>query len=93
MNEKIPNFGSLKVAYGDALIGNDICNLPRNSPYIIFNVSKTQFSVVRFSGTCRFNGYNYTYMPKTDELWRDDFLQWITKKNYSDKRFNKELVN
>ena len=86
MNEKIPNFGSLKIEYKNALIGNDECDLPRNSPYIIFDVSKTQFSVARFSGVCLYNGYSYTYMHRTDELWRDDFLRWITRRNYNDKQ-------
>jgi hypothetical protein len=41
------------------------------------NVSMTLFSIARHYGGIRFNGHNYTYFPKHDELWRDDVLKMV----------------
>lgn len=56
------------------------CPLPRdNKPLAIGNVSKTQFSVARYSGGCRYNGTYYIYVPEIDALIRDDFHRWAMK--------------
>lgn len=44
------------------------------------NVSQTQFSIARYYGGCQYNGDSYTYLPETDELIRDDVLQWKLKR-------------
>ncbi|WP_417744812.1 hypothetical protein [Rosistilla oblonga] len=49
------------------------------SPFMICSVTRSMFSVARFSGGAKIKGCDYTYNPKTDELIRDDVLKWITK--------------
>lgn len=61
------------------LSGVEECGLHRRTPYGITNVRETVFSVARFSGMCKFQGDDYTYLPETDELIRNDVLRW--KKN------------
>ena len=53
--------------------------LPRDTPYCIYGVSEGVFSVARHYGACRFNGHLYTYFPATDELVRDDVLNFVAK--------------
>ena len=56
------------------------CPLPRNDkPFAIGNVSKTQFSVARYSGGIRYNGTHYIYVPEIDALIRDDVHKWAMK--------------
>lgn len=43
------------------------------------NVSQTQLSISRHYGCAVVNGQRYTYLPATDELIRDDVLQFVTK--------------
>lgn len=43
-----------------------------NGPERIYNVSKTQFSVSRFYGGCKFNGVDYHYDAASDTLTRMD---------------------
>lgn len=57
------------------------CPLHRRTPFGITNVKLTQFSVARFYGAIKFNGENYTYIPDSDELIRDDVLRWLKKQN------------
>lgn len=55
------------------------CPLKRDAPFAVLHVSQTQFSVARHYGGMQFQGYRYTYNPKTDELVRDDVLKWLKK--------------
>jgi hypothetical protein len=68
-----------------ALFGIDQCPLHRKTPFGIRNVSMTQLSIARHYGGIKYNGEAYTYIPKTDELIRDDVLKWQRKnaKKYS----------
>lgn len=61
-----------------------IQHLDRSAPYVIQNVTQTQFSVARHYGTCRFNGHLYTFFPATDELIRDDVLKFVAKLRKTD---------
>ena len=57
------------------LDGLDNCPLHTRNPFLIRNVSKTQFSIARYSGGCTLNGDRYVYLPQTDELIRADVLK------------------
>ena len=61
------------------LDGLDNCPLHKRNPFGIRNVSKTQFSIARYSGGCTLNGDHYIYIPPTDELIRADVLKWKQK--------------
>ena len=61
------------------LDGLDNCPLHKRTPFWIRNVSKTQFSIARYSGGCTLNGDRYVYLPQTDELIRADVLKWEKK--------------
>lgn len=63
------------------LSGVGECGLHRRTPYGITNVRETIFSVSRHSGGCKFQGDDYTYLPETDELIRNDVLKWKKKQN------------
>lgn len=54
-----------------------IQSLPRETPYLIRNVSSGYFSTARHYGGCKYNGKSYTYIPTTDELIRDDVLKFV----------------
>lgn len=60
------------------LFGLDGCPLHRKTPYGMTNVSMTQLSIARHYGGIKCNGESYTYLPKTDELIRNDVLKWQT---------------
>ena len=62
-----------------ALFGLDQCPLHRKTPFGIRNVSMTQLSIARHYGGIKYNGDEYTYLPKTDELIRNDVLKWQRK--------------
>lgn len=47
---------------------------------VIKNISKTQFSVARYSGGCKINGQEYIYNPKTDELILKSYFKEYLKK-------------
>lgn len=55
------------------------CPLHRRSPFLIRSVSTSYFSVARHYGGAKIQGCDYTYLPETDEIVRDDVLQWIQK--------------
>lgn len=55
------------------------CPLHRRSPFLIRSVSSSYFSVARHYGGCKIQNEDYTYRPATDELIRNDVLQWIQK--------------
>lgn len=61
------------------LDGLDNCPLHKRNPFVIRNVSKTQFSIARYSGGCTLNGDRYVYIPHADELIRADVLKWKKK--------------
>lgn len=69
----------LPIDDGSALGGLEECPLPRKTPFGITNVRMTQFSIARFYGGIQFNGDTYTYLSDTDELIRDDVLEWRLK--------------
>lgn len=46
--------------------------MKRNRPERIYNVSKTQFSIARVYGRCKFNGADYHYDAESDTLTRMD---------------------
>lgn len=54
-----------------------IQSLHKRTPYIIQDVTKTQFSIARFYGAISYNGESYLYNPATDELIRADVLRFI----------------
>lgn len=62
-----------------ALFGLDQCPLHKRTPFGIRNVSMTQLSIARHYGGIEYNGDKYTYLPKTDELIRNDVLKWQSK--------------
>lgn len=53
--------------------------LDRATPFVICAVSRSQLSIARFYGGCKFQGRNYSYIPTTDELLRDDVMKWLAK--------------
>lgn len=53
--------------------------LDRATPFVICGVSRSQLSIARFYGGCKFQGRNYSYIPTTDELLRDDVVKWLAK--------------
>ena len=75
----------------------DNCPLHRKSPFGITNVTQTQFSIARYYGGINFNGSMYIYYPDTDELIRQDVMQWKAKQLKSkhkkqSENFQKELI-
>jgi hypothetical protein len=65
-----------------------LSNLSRDTPFLIAWVGHWQLSIARHYGGCKFNGQNYTYIPTTDELVRDDVLKWVTKRRKEQKRID-----
>lgn len=63
--------------------------LHQRTPYVIAGVSRSMFSIARYSGGCTYNGCSYTYMPQHDELIRDDVLKLVTKQRKADKALRK----
>lgn len=56
-----------------------LSKLDRGAAFLIRGVSSSQLSIARHYGGCTFQGRNYTYMPLTDELIRDDVVKWLAK--------------
>lgn len=48
-------------------------------PWQIFGVSRSQLSIARHYGGCKYNGHGYTYDPSDDSLTRDDVLDEAVK--------------
>lgn len=67
------------------LLGVEVCGLHRRTPYGMTNVSMTQLSIAKYCGGCKFQGESYTYLPHTDELIRDDVLEWQQKQKCAAK--------
>lgn len=74
--EKSKRHSALPSVNGSALVGLEECLLQRKTPFGITNVKTTQFSIARYYGGIKFNGDDFTYLPDTDELIRDDVLRW-----------------
>ena len=53
--------------------------LHKRTPYLIRGVSQTQLSIARYHSGIKYNGDSFTYMPTTDELVRDDVVEFIEK--------------
>jgi len=51
-------------------------------------VSALVFKIARHYGGITYNGDSYTYLPKTDELIRDDVLKWKRKQGRKPKTPN-----
>lgn len=62
-----------------ALFGLAECPLHRRTPFGMTNVSMTQLSIARHYGGITFQGEEYTYIPTTDELIRNDVMKWQRK--------------
>lgn len=56
-----------------------LSDLPTAAPFVIPNVSHSQFSISRYYGGCKLGGMHYTYMQPADELVRDDVLHWLKR--------------
>ena len=69
-------------------VGVEACGLHRRTPYGMTNVSMTQLSIARHYGGIKYNGDSYTYLPKTDELIRDDVIKWQRKQKRAAKTPN-----
>lgn len=54
--------------------------LHRKTPFVIQDVSRSQLSIARHFGGAKFNGDHYDYIPPTDELVREDVVQWLLKR-------------
>lgn len=67
-------------------------DLSRATAFAMRNVSSGFFSVARHYGGAKINGASYTYFPESDELIRDDVLQWITKRRKAQKRSRVEAA-
>jgi hypothetical protein len=48
-----------------------------NAPEKIHNVSQTQFSIARYYGGIKFNGYTYRYNADDDTLTREDIVMQL----------------
>lgn len=48
-------------------------------PWQIFGVSRSQLSIARHYGGCKYNGHGYAYDPIDDSLTRDDVLKAVMK--------------
>jgi len=53
------------------------CPLNRITPFMIANVSMTQFSIARHFGGITFQNKPYRYFAETDVLIRDDVVRWL----------------
>lgn len=63
-----------------------LSKLDRATPFLIAGVSRSQFSIARHYGGCRIQGRNYSYLPLTDELIRDDVVKWLAKYRKAQKK-------
>lgn len=54
-------------------------SLKKGAPFIIRNVTATQFSIARHYGGINYAGHFYAYFAATDELVRDDCLKLVAK--------------
>lgn len=79
MKSNLPNQNTRTTEMKTALTGLDDCPLHRKTPFGMTNVSMTQLSIARHSGGIKYNGDQYTYLPESDELIRDDVLKWQKK--------------
>lgn len=56
------------------------------NPERIHHVSKTQLSIARYFGGCKYNGDEYVYIPGEDVLIRKDVFKKEKKgKNHNDQ--------
>jgi hypothetical protein len=60
----------------DALQGS---GLSLKAPFLMRSVSSGMFSIARHYGGAKFQGFDYTYNPKFDELIRSDVLKFLAK--------------
>lgn len=66
-----------------------VSELNRDTPYGIQNCRHGHFSIARHYGGINYNGRHYIYIPKTDELIRDNVLKWVTDRR---KRIKQEKL-
>lgn len=63
--------------------------LDQSTPFVVQGVSRSQLSVSRHYGGCRYQGRDYFYNPVTDELIRSDVLRWVQKRRKVQEREKK----
>lgn len=56
-----------------------LSTLDKNTPFLIRWVSNSQLSIARHYGGCTFQRQWYKYLPLTDELIREDVVEWLAK--------------
>ena len=66
-----------------------VSELHRKTPFLIANCQTSVFSIARHYGGARYQGYEYVYIPTTDELIRQDVLKWLAK--YRKEQKSKEI--
>jgi hypothetical protein len=77
-----------ELEYADLLISD----IDKTIPLAIAHVSKTQFSVARYSGGCIYQRKRYIYNYQTDELIRDDVMKAVGKMRRAAKKAEKKPV-
>jgi hypothetical protein len=70
----------------EEIVAMQATKLDRETPFVIRGVSRSQLSIARFCGGCKFQGRTYTYIPTTDELLRDDVVEWLAKHRKSQRK-------
>ena len=66
------------------------CPLDRSTPYIIRNVSASQFSVSRYFGGMTYQDRHYIYDHHSDELVRADVRKWLADSGRAARRAAKQ---
>lgn len=69
----------------DELAYVDLLGTSRLTPFVIMNVSNTQFSIARHYGGITYQGAGYAHLPDHDELIRRDVLEMV-------QRYRKEIA-
>jgi hypothetical protein len=63
-----------------------LSKLDTEAPFLIRWVSNGQLSIARHYGGCTFQKSWYKYMPLTDELIREDVVEWLAKYRKQQKK-------
>jgi hypothetical protein len=77
-----------ELEYADLLIRD----IDKSTPLAICHVSKTQFSIARYSGGCKYQGKYYGYNYDTDELIREDVIKAVEKMRREAKKKEKKQI-
>ena len=57
------------------------CNISGKDPYIIYDVTNSDYSLATIHKRVRIGKSIYHYMPDTNELIRRDVIVWQAKRN------------